>query len=183
MRPIAPLLCLVASVFLLSPEASALPQDHPRALLEMLRAVDTIPSAEGIRETTQNPEGALRKVADDEVLGQYVRRRATSLLSLFPGTRSRVHLKELTQSRSERVSWVATYTYIRVQGKEDAKRARRFAKQVLTTRADGQREAAVRGLRHVPGKATAQLVERHAKNEVSKRVLKAIKRFRESRAR
>ncbi len=159
----------------------AAPSDHSKALLTMLRAIDTLPTADAIRKTTGTPEKALRAVADDELLGQYVRRRATSLLSLFPGRRAAQHLKELATSRAQRVRWVATYTFIRMHGTTAPKRARSFAKQTLTKRGEGCREAAIRGLRHVPGTATARLVERHAKKETAAKVLAAIRRFRESR--
>jgi hypothetical protein len=166
-----------------SASVHAVPADHPRALLTMLRAIDTMPTADSIRDITRTPEDALRRVADDDVLGQYVRRRATSLLSLFPGRKSAKHLKELTASRSERVGWVATYTFIRMHGKSAASKARSFSKKMLAKGSEGQREAVIRGLRHVPGKTTVRLVTRHAARETSKRVLAAIRRFRQARPR
>jgi len=166
-----------------SATAMAAPADHPRALLTMLRAIDTMPTADSIRATTRTPEQALRHVADDDVLGQYVRRRATSLLSLFPGKKAAQHLKALTSSRSDRVGWVATYTFVRMHSKSAASTARRFAKKMLSSGNEGQREAVIRGLRHVPGPRAVRLVTRHATHETSKRVLAAIRRFKEARSR
>ena len=177
------MLPLIGLLLALAPSAQAIPSDHPKALLTMLRAIDTMPTAAAIRNTTRSPEDALLKIANDEVLGQYVRRRATSLLSLFPGEKAAKHLKVLTTARSERVAWVATYTFIRMHGKYAGVRARRFAKHVLKSGVPGQREAVIRGLRHVPGEATEAMVEAHAKGERSKRVKAAIRRFRQYRAR
>ncbi len=178
-----PLITLIACLLTPSHEAEARPADHPEALLSMLRAIDTLPTAAAIRATTRTPEDALLKVAEDEVLGQYVRRRATSLLSLFPGHKAARHLQTLRSSRSERVAWVATYTFIRMHGLSAPERARALAKRALTDQNEGQREAAIRGLRHVPGAATERMVERHAKGEQSKRVKAAIRRYRQARAR
>jgi hypothetical protein len=183
MRRRIPILAMTLGSLLWSAAVSASPADHRRPLLTMLRAIDTIPTANAIRDITRTPEDALRRVADDDVLGQYVRRRATSLLSLFPGRKAALHLKALTASRSERVGWVATYTYIRMHGKSAGSKARSFAKAKLTSGNEGQREAVIRGLRHVPGKATVRLVTRHAAHETSKRVLAAIRRFRQARPR
>ena len=163
--------------------ALAVPADHPRPLLTMLRAIDSMPTAEAIRDTTRTPEQALRDIADDDVLGQYVRRRATSLLSLFPGRKASEHLKALTASRSERVGWIATYTFVRMHGKGTPNKARRFAKRMLKSGNEGQREAVIRGLRHVPGKASVRMVTSHASQEKSKRVLAAIRRFHQVRRR
>jgi hypothetical protein len=173
----------VAATTLFCPSSMAAPSDHPEALLSLLRAIDTIPTAEAIRETTRAPEQALRKVADDTTVGQYTRRRATSLLSLFPGKKASSHLRDLAHSTSERVRWVATYTFIRMHAKTAPRRARSFAQQSLGTSDEGRREAAVRGLRHVTGSATDRIVERHAKAETSKKVKAAIRRFRQARSR
>ena len=177
------LMSAMVAILWASPASQAAPADHPRALLTMLRAIDTMPTAEAIRKVTTSPEETLRRMADDELLGQYVRRRATSLMSLFPGKSASRHLTDLTQSRSDRVRWVAVYTFIRMHGQDAPKRARAFAQEVLKTGGEGRREAAIRGLRHVPGKASVTLVTRHAKKERAARVLAAIRRFKQVRSR
>lgn len=183
MTRLLPSLALFAALVIASPDAQARPSDHPQALLSMLRAIDTMPTADAIRETTRHPEASLHKVATDELLGQYVRRRATSLLSLFPGKKAARYLTSLRSNRAKRVAWVATYTYIRMHGASAPERALKLAKSALSSQEEGQREAAVRGLRHVPGKATERMVEAHAKGERSKRVKAAIRRFKQARAR
>lgn len=171
---------------LLAPAAAAAPADHAPALLQALRAIDIVPPAEALRAAApdQPVEDALFAVATDQALGLYVRKRATSLLSLFAdGSLAAGHLQTLAHGAGplEDLRWTATYTFVRAMAERAPADALALAAEATSWPEPLLREAAVRGLRWVAGPDAVALVDALDARETDARVRAAIQRFRATR--
>jgi hypothetical protein len=181
------LLPLLLALTLLAPSAAAAPSDHSPALLQALRAIDIVPPAEALRAAVpdQPVEDALFAVATDQAMGLYVRKRATSLLSLFAGgSLAAGHLQTLAHgggAQSQDLRWTATYTFVRAMAERAPADSLALAAEAASWPEPLLREAAVRGLRWVPGPDAVAIVDALDARETDPRVRGAIQRFRATR--
>ena len=152
--------------------------------MQLLSGIDVVPTAAQLKEAARSPEAALFQVAMDREAGLYLRKRAASLLSAFPNDLAEAWLTTIAWATEDpKVRWMAIYTVIRTFGERSAKRQLEFAAAHLASAVPADREAAVRGLRWIPGPETDVLLERAAKDETSKMVQAAIRRVQTVRAR
>lgn len=177
-------LALSCLTFALMLPASASADRHPERLLNLLSGIDVVPTAAQLTEAAPSPEAALFQVAMDREAGLYLRKRAASLLSSFPNDQAEAWLTTIAwATENQKVRWMAIYTVIRTFGKMSPKRQLDFAAAHLSSVEPMDREAAVRGLRWVPGPGADTLLERAAKKETVKMVQAAIRRVQTVRAR
>lgn len=172
-----PTLALTSLALLLSLPAAAAECDHAPRLMQLLRGIDTVPTAADLVKVTEHPESALFAVAMDADLGRYERRRAVSLLSHFDTKTSEAFLVVIASAaRQEKVRAMAIYTYVRGWAERAPKRVVIYARTTLNSSEVGDREAAARALRWVPTPAAEALLDEKLKTETSPRVLRALKR-------
>ncbi len=154
---------------------------HDPKLLDVLSAIDIVPTGDQLRRVVRSPEAALDAVARDASLSLYQRERAISLLSAFPTRDVARRLETLASASSlnSRLQAMAVYTRVRGFAGTDPRGALAFATR--STRASNleERESAIRGLRwialpeadaalekalaaetHAPLKATIEHVQR-----------------------
>ncbi len=177
--------CLGAAALLgQAPPLHAAETDHSPALLSLVRLIDLVPTAQHLRDAQPtSTEAALFAIAADAELGLYARRRAASLLSAFPTREGAARLRALVDSDQAQLAWMATYTYVRAFGPRAQAEVLPFAAQRLDDAAPLLREAIVRGLAYVPGRAAEELVDRQSARETHPVVRAAITRFRRVRSR
>jgi hypothetical protein len=179
LKPVLWMLCLWGMTI---PAHSAPQRGHSHDLMTVLRAIDLVPNAAGLRALDPNVARSLVRIAEDRQLDTYMRRRAISFLSYFPTTESGERLQALGLREPQlRVRWMAIYAYVRIWGEKAPEKIRSFANHVLRDKEPLMREAVIRGLRHCPGKPFDALVQRHARHERNSVVNAAIRRFRKAR--
>ena len=111
-------------------------------------------------------------------MGMYHRRRATSLLSGWKTTTVESYLTWLATASTERkLRWIASYTYMRAFAQKAPKRVLDFAETQLKSTLSTDRDAAVRGLRHVLGKRADALLEKASRTETDRVILTVLKRI------
>ncbi len=183
MTTLRTLLAAAALTAALSLPAVADEANHSSALLSALKATDLVPTAAQLDKITQSRTvAALDAVARDADLNGYLRQRGVSLMSFYVGDEAARNLTDLAATAdTPALRWTAVYTYIRGWAASNLKGALSQAKRSIADAEPLVREAAVRGLRWVPGQAAVDLVEGLAKTEKDSRVLGAIKRFRAKR--
>ena len=171
---------LIAAICGTASVSSAAREDHSPALMRVLRAIDIVPSPAQLASVTgDHPEGELYAVALDPTLAEYVRTRATSLLSVYPNRLSATYLEsiaELTALLPTR--WMAVYT--RIRAFQDAE-AVSYATSMLQSPVTRIRHAVIRGLRWVPGAAATEALRNHLTLEPTERLRKTTKRMLELR--
>ena len=157
--------------------------DHAPALLQLLRGIDTVPTASDLAKASGGePATALYRAALDGKLGLFERRRATSLLSAFPGPQTEAYLLVVSRGATERtLRWIAIFTYCRTFGASAPDRVRALAGSMLQSAEPLDREAAVRGLRFVKGAAAGALLDAAWVKEKDNTVRAAIARVRTQR--
>ena len=174
---------LALAVVLVALPASAKRSDHPARLIELLSGIDTVPTAQQLRQLTDEPQVALLRVALDRDLHTYVRKRATSLLSAFPDEISEAYLTLIAATQdAERLRWIAVYTYGRFWAPIAPKRVLAFLDVTLHSPRAADRDAAVRALRWLPGEAADRLLERTEAIEKDPTVQSSIARVLKKRA-
>ena len=169
--------CLLA--FFLSGGASvarATIDDHNPGLIRVLSAIDVVPTPAQLAEVTgKHPERELYAVALDASLREYLRSRATSLLSMYPNSTSAFYLEELAEIVHLRsLRWMAVYTRIRAFADEAAIK---FAQSALASPATRTRHAVIRALRWVPGAAASNVLTAQLERETDTRLRKTILRM------
>ena len=142
----------------------------------MLKATDTVPTADQIRSVSGEPESDLLAVALDDSLGAYVRRRATTLISLFANDTGEAYLMVIAGfANHPRVRWAAVYTYCRGWAVSARDRVLSFAASTLDDASPLIREATVRGLRWVEGPEAGRLLDARLERETDDMVRAAIR--------
>jgi hypothetical protein len=175
-------LCAIALGLLIAVPASADRADHAPKLMQLMDAIDTVPTRAQLEAITTDPTAELFAIAADTELHLYNRRRATSLLSAWPLPVVESYLMHLAATSTEvRLRWIAAYTYIRTFAPTAQKRVTDYAETWLKSPVPSDRDAAVRGLRHVPGDRAGTLLEDAEKRETDRAVRAAIKRTRSVR--
>ena len=173
----------VSFAALLATSALARPADHPPALLQLLRGIDTVPTAAALAKAAPgDTAAALNRAALDGDLSLYERRRAASLLSAFPGPVAEAYLQSIAKTAVEPpLRWIAVYTYCRTFGASAPARVVSLAEATLKSTEPLDREAAVRGLRFVSGAAATALLDATWAREKDKTVRAALARVRAQR--
>ena len=171
--------CVYLLTFLLSSGASvawATIDDHNPGLIRVLGAIDIVPTPSQLAKVTgERPERELYAVALDASLREYLRSRATSLLSMYPNSTAAVYLEELAKTVHLRsIRWMAVYTRIRAFADESALT---FAQNTLTSPTTRTRHAAIRALRWVPGAAATNILTAQLDRETDRRLKKTILRM------
>ena len=158
---------------------------HAPALLQALGAIDVVPNAKQLRALVPQVEDALYRIACDENLRSYVRKRSVSFLSLFVDSDlARLHMKRLAErADTGELRWVSRYSYVRAWGVQHREAVLRTATTWLQAEEPLLREAVVRALRWVPGAEVLQMVKALASRERSPVVMAAIRAFRRHRGR
>ena len=180
------LVAVGATILLATTSVAAAPADHPAALVQVLRAIDVVPTAPALEAAAAPiaPEDALEAVALDGAMPLYERKRAASLLSVLPTPLAARHMATLARaSIAVEVRATAVYTFVRSQagpGPAEAE-ALDLAEAALASDAPIVREAAVRGLRWVTAPAAEALVAAAEAAEQDPRVKAAIRRFWQTR--
>ena len=150
------------------PDKTAAPTSPRSALIQALAGIDTVPSAAQLRRAVPNNTALqLHRVALDTRVDGWIRLRAVSVLPAL-GAVSSPHLLALanTAALPERMRWWAAFGWLRSPVPDAAAVAQ--SRLWLASPAWMVREAAVRGLRHRPGKLVSSLlrgalaIERHA---------------------
>jgi hypothetical protein len=176
---IASVLCVVLGT---AATAVAKRADHDPRLLTLLRGIDTVPTRAAIRNVVTAPDGYLIHAALDEDLSLYERRRALSLLALFPTQLSEVYLTSIGWwEPNARIRWVAIYAYCRGWAKTAPMRVLDYARWALQSPEPLDREAAARGLAFVTGNAADRLLRKTEGIETNRMFLSAIRRTRQMR--
>ena len=158
---------------------------HDATLLQALRAIDVVPSAKQLRALDPQVEDALYRVACDETLKSYVRKRSVSFLSLFGDSEvARLRMRQLTErALRPALQWLSRYSYVRAWGPRDPDEVLSVAKTWLQAQEPLMREAIVRALRWVPGDEVIRMVEALAARERAPVVMAAIRAFERHRGR
>ena len=156
--------------------AMAAPQDHSPALIRLLSAIDIVPTPDQLEEATgQVPEDELMAVALDASLVEYLRSRATSMLSMFPSARSALHLETIARSVAGlSIRWMAVYTRVRAFGDSAAVR---FAEKTFSSPVTRLRHASARALRWVPGDEATKALQAQLDRESDSQLRKTIQRM------
>mgnify|MGYP001609914977 CR=1 FL=1 len=156
---------------------------HEPRLLSALSAIDVVPTPAQLDRLTRDVPAALAAVAVDAALHEYLRERATSLLSFYPTPATAARLEAIANaSPPGRVRWMAGYTRMRAFAVADPAGALAFAQVWGRSDTAADREAAVRGLRWIAGASADGELTRIERGETDKMVLAALRRVRTVRA-
>lgn len=147
---------LVISLLMLA-ASSAFAQAEPDFERDVLGAIDVVPTAAWLDATFEDPQGKLIQAAHNSE--SYARRRAITLLSLYPNARTRDALQQLSTTGDADSRAFAVYTLGRMYGQaaDDA-----LVQLVVAQTASADAEVAkwaTRALRWIASPAAVQQLE------------------------
>lgn len=138
---------LFAALVLVPVGADAAPL--PRALLDQLHGIDTVPTADELLAIDPEVVDRLYEAARDDELDGYARARAISLLSQLPTPRSLALLTDLALVGPDELRSVAIYTAGRAFGQKDPDAALSLVQAFVDAGSVRVRQYAIRALRWI----------------------------------
>lgn len=123
------------------------------ALAELLKAYDTVPTAEVLLAADTRGALALADAAKSSALSNYARARAVSLMSVFVDETSRDALMNLTRGGSDEIRAMAIYTLARTFGAIHPNEVYRAVSAAAEDASPAVRAKVALGLRWIPERA------------------------------
>lgn len=132
-----------------------------------LASVDTLPTKAALDAAFESPAAVLMTASRDASLGGYERKRAITLLSLYPSPQAQVFLGSLLSDPAAEIRSMAVYTVARTFGQIASDQTFEIIETALRDPDQDVKIWALRGLRWVSGpRAERLLVEWHASSDL-----------------
>jgi HEAT repeat protein len=109
------ILCVLVAGFVAAPAMAQSPQDMA-LLTPDLASIDTLPTKASLDASFESPAAVLMTAARDSNLSLYERKRAISLLSLYPSPQAQVFLGSMSKDSNPEIRGMAVYTVARAFG-------------------------------------------------------------------
>ncbi len=151
------ILCVLVAGFVAAPAMAQSAQDMA-LLAPDLASIDTLPTKASLDASFESPAAVLMTAARDQNLGIYERKRAISLLSLYPSPQAQVFLGSMLKDSNPEIRGMAVYTVARTFGQIANDQTFEIFEKALGDQDKSVKVWTLRGLRWVPSERAERML-------------------------